>query len=81
MGAGRPAELGSVGVGLPCKPVDCIPLPFDTSIHFCCFLFKMPNGLKAQYSGPPLIRTPLLPNNSVLIRGVSFGEREHYVHS
>ncbi len=33
------------------------------------------------YSGPPLIRTPLLPNNSVLIREVSFGEREHYIHS
>ncbi len=33
------------------------------------------------YSGPPLIRTPLLPSNSVLIREVSFGEREHYVHS
>ncbi len=34
-----------------------------------------------DYSGPPLIRTPLLPNNSVLIREVSFGEREHYIHS
>ncbi len=33
------------------------------------------------YSGPPLIRMPLLPNNSVLIREVSFGEREHYIHS
>ncbi len=27
-----------------------------------------------QCSSPPLIRTPLLPNNSVLIIGVSFGE-------
>ncbi len=35
---------------------------------------------ESQYSGPPLIRTPLLPNNSVLIREVSFGEREHYIH-
>ncbi len=34
-----------------------------------------------RYSGPPLIRTPFLPNNSVLIREVSFGEREHYIHS
>ncbi len=33
------------------------------------------------YSGPPLIRTPLLPNNSVLIREVSFGEREYYIHN
>ena len=33
------------------------------------------------YSAPPLIRTPLLPNNSVLMREVSFGEREHYIHS
>ncbi len=33
------------------------------------------------YSGPPLIRTPLLPSNSVLIREVSFGEGEHYIHS
>ena len=30
----------------------------------------------AQYSIPPLIGTPLLLNNSVLIREVSFGERE-----
>ncbi len=28
------------------------------------------------YSGPPLTRTPFLPNKSVLIREVSFGERE-----
>ncbi len=34
-----------------------------------------------QYSIPPLIRTPLLPNNSVLIREVSFGKREHHMHS
>ncbi len=33
------------------------------------------------YSSPPLLRPPLLPNNSVLIREVSFGEREHYIHS
>ena len=36
---------------------------------------------KVRYSSPPLIGTPLLPNNSVLIREVSFGEREHYIHS
>ncbi len=35
----------------------------------------------AIYSGPPLIRTHLLPNNAVFIREVSFGEREHYTHS
>ncbi len=29
-----------------------------------------------RYSGPPLIGTPLVSNNSVLIREVSFGERE-----
>ncbi len=27
------------------------------------------------------MRTPLLPNSSVLIREVSFGEREHYTYS
>ncbi len=35
----------------------------------------------SRYSSPPLIRTPLLTNNSVLTREVSFGEREHYIHS
>ena len=29
----------------------------------------------------PLIRTVLLPSNSVLTREVSFGEREHYIYS
>ncbi len=29
----------------------------------------------------PLIGTPLLPRNSALIREVSFGEREHHMHS
>ncbi len=33
------------------------------------------------FSRPPLIRTPLLPKNSVLFREVSFGEREHHMHS
>ncbi len=33
------------------------------------------------YSSAPLIRTSLLPNNSVLIREVFFGEREHHMHS
>ncbi len=32
-------------------------------------------------SGLPLTGTPLLPKNSVLIREVSFGEREHLMHS
>ena len=35
-----------------------------------------PDRVKQLYSSPPLIRTPLLPNNFVLIREVSFGERE-----
>ncbi len=34
-----------------------------------------------MYNGPAPIRTPLLPSNSVLIREVSFGEREHHMHS
>ncbi len=33
---------------------------------------------KDIYSRPPVMRTPFLPNNSVLIRAVSFGEREHF---
>ncbi len=32
------------------------------------------------YNSPPLIRTPLLSNNSVLIREVSFGEREYCMY-
>ncbi len=32
-------------------------------------------------SSPPRIRTPLLPRKSVLIREVSFAEREHRMHS
>ncbi len=28
-----------------------------------------------------VIRTPLLPKNLVLIREVSFGEREHHMHA
>ncbi len=40
-----------------------------------------PDGSFGYYSGPPLIRTPFLPNNFVLIREVSFGERVHYTHS
>ncbi len=31
-------------------------------------------SVKVRYSGPPLIRTPILPNNSALIKEVSFGE-------
>ena len=38
-------------------------------------------AFKLDYRGSPLIGTPLLPKNSVLIREVSFGEREHYMHS
>ncbi len=32
------------------------------------------------YSGPRLIGTPLLKNNSAPIREVYFGEREHYIN-
>ncbi len=34
-----------------------------------------------QCSSPPLLRTPLLSKNSVLITEVSFGEREHHMDS
>ncbi len=34
-----------------------------------------------MYSSPPLIRTVLPSNNSVLIREVSFAEREYHMHS
>ncbi len=33
------------------------------------------------YSSSPLIGVPLLPQNFVLIRVVSFGERQHHMHS
>ncbi len=32
------------------------------------------------YSSHPLVETALLPNNSVLITEVSFGESEHYMY-
>ena len=38
--------------------------------------FKRRTNVTVHVSGPPLIRTPNLPNNFVLIREVSFGERE-----
>ncbi len=34
-----------------------------------------------MYSSPPLIRTPLLSNNSVLIRERCPDEGKHYMHS
>ncbi len=39
-------------------------------------------GNSDQYSSPPVIRTPLLPNNSILIREVFFGktEKEEITH-
>ncbi len=37
------------------------------------------NYWKGMYSSPPVIRTSLLPNSPVLIREVSFGEREHCI--
>ncbi len=36
---------------------------------------------KTKYRSPSLIKTPLLPNNSVLFKQVSFGEREHHMYS
>ena len=33
------------------------------------------------YSSPLLIGIPLMPNDSVLIKEVSFSEREHRMHS
>ncbi len=39
-------------------------------------LFCMLISVLYKYSSPPLIGIPLPPNNSVLIRNVSFGERE-----
>ncbi len=36
--------------------------------------------IKDLHSNPPLIETPLLPNNCVLIREVSFGERKDYLY-
>ena len=41
-----------------------------------CFCY-----MQFQYISPTLIRTPLLPQNSALIREVSLGERERYMHS
>ncbi len=47
----------------------------EMAVHVLhCYIIYM-------YSSPPLIRTPLLPQNSVLIREVSFAEREHHMHS
>ncbi len=37
------------------------------------------NNIVIQW--PHLIKTPLRPKNSVLIREVPFGEREYYIHS
>ncbi len=34
-----------------------------------------------EYSIPPLIGTPLLPKNSVVIREMFFGERQDYMQS
>ncbi len=44
-------------------------------------LGKLIDRYMSVYSGPPLIETPFLSNNSVLIRQVAFDEREHYMHS
>ncbi len=37
-------------------------------------------GTMHKYSSNPPIGTPLLPNNSVRIREVFFGDREYYMH-
>ncbi len=47
-------------------------------VSFLMFL-ESPLREGSMYSSPPLIRTPLLPTNSVLFREVSFGEREHHM--
>ncbi len=38
-------------------------------------------SLNYSSSSPPLIRMPLLTNNSLLIREVSFGWMKYYMHS
>ena len=51
-------------------------------VHFSVSGLLIRMALKQWlYSSPPLIGTPLLPQKCVLIREVSFGEREHHMHS
>ncbi len=38
-------------------------------------------ALLLLYTSPPLMLIPLLLKNSVLIREMSFGEREHYMYT
>ncbi len=45
------------------------------------FLLGFLTTLALYYSRPTLIRTPLLPKNSVLIREGSFCEKENHMHS
>ncbi len=49
----------------------------DLQGHSRLYLIGLSDGpIQLQYSNPPLIGTLLSPNNSVLIREVSFGKRE-----
>ncbi len=62
--------------------IGCFLSPTTTSV-LLTELFKttdVPTRV-VQYSSPSLIRTSLLPSNYVLIREVSFGKREYYIHS
>ncbi len=58
---------------------------FSASKCFWCnmfMMFKLVNGnINIHVYSSPLIRTPLLPGNSVLIRNVSCAEMEHHMHS
>ena len=57
-----------------------ITLKKTMSTHINTCTLSCTCTIHAVYSSPPLIRTPLLPRNFVLIREVSFGEREHHMH-
>ncbi len=59
-------------------------LPFQdnegqTPLHYGEFTGKGTHVIDTLYTSPTLIGTPILSNNSVLIREVSYGEREHYM--
>ncbi len=51
------------------------------ALQACDQLNKERKAGNVSAVGHPLIATPLLPNYSVLIREVSFGEKDHQVHS
>ncbi len=51
-------------------------IQWNLTLHLTLTLIRL-ETFNSQYSSPPLIRTPLRSNNSVLIREVSFGEKKH----